>query len=66
MGHVPPFDDEDDHGGVEEIAVEVVENKQPLFPFIAEFLVDVRFVNPTGYGAGKERAIVKRLIFFHL
>ena len=56
--HVPPLDDEDDHGGIEEVAVEVVEDEETLFAFVADGLVDVGLIHPARRGAGKEGAVI--------
>ena len=58
VGDVPPLDDQNDHGGVEEIAVKVVEDEQALLAFVANGLVDVGLVNPACGWAGEEGAVV--------
>ena len=58
VGDVPPLDDQDDHGGIEEITVQVVEDEQALLAFVANGLVDVGFVNPACGWAGEEGAVV--------
>ena len=58
VGDVPPLDDENDHGGVKEVAVKVVEDEQALLALVADCFVDVRFVHPAGGGAGEERAVI--------
>ena len=46
VGNIPPLDDDDDHGSIEEITVKVVENEQTLLPTVSNLLVDVRFIDP--------------------
>jgi hypothetical protein len=58
MGNIPPLDDDDDHGSIEEITVKVVEDEQSLLSTIADLLVDVGFINPTPCWRLEEGSVV--------
>ena len=58
VGDVPPFDQNDDHSGIEEVPVKVVEEKHSPLSTVADGLVDVGFVHPTSGWARKERPVV--------
>ncbi len=46
VGYIPPLDDDDDHGRIEEVAVKIVEDEQALFATVTNLLVDVWLIDP--------------------
>ena len=54
MDHVPPLEQKDGQGRVEEVAVQVVEDEQALLTGVPDFLVDVGLVDPAGHGLAKK------------
>ena len=47
MRNVPPLDNNDNHRGIEEIAVEIVEDEQTLLTAVTDSFVDLWLINPT-------------------